>query len=345
MKKIINYLPAKLKIKLFKLKLYLKAPFLLSLTDKSFKSVTSPVVILSLPRCGSSWVGSIIGSGEQVRYLREPITTSYIQNKASRISVFDHSSCDNWSEYQTYIDRTFAGTPNFTNSTIAFPKQWKNSAIPKTLVIKEVNPLIIDSYLSKSINLIYLLRHPFSVAKSYQALDWQPKDIFSKKFSKESLAIINSFSPNITSHSFHYQMGYLQGWVEALVKYKVWCIKEKNAENNSAVIVLYEEICKEAEIKFKNLFSTLNIPFSKEIVQRINNSISGNKSISVGDFSLVRQVESLSKITINTNEYEDYAELMAAYTKAGTNFCSHIGIDKSKVALSYQIYSPLVEFN
>ena len=190
---IVKWIPLNLRKYLFKLKLYIKVPRLLFLSKTEFNTKAPPILLLSFPRSGSSWIGSIMGMGQDIRYLREPATTNFTltkpksATKIKRISVFDQDSCDNWPEYQKYISESLAAKPNFPNAVIAYPKQWQNPKQQKALLIKEVNPLVINYFLNQRVKLIYLLRHPFSVAKSYQALNWRVSDLFSKKINKKNL--------------------------------------------------------------------------------------------------------------------------------------------------------------
>ncbi len=338
--KLMKLLPFASKKYLFKLKLYFKAPILFLLKNKSFNSSSTPLLILSLPRSGSSWIGSILGKNEYVRYLREPATTSYTINKPNRVSVFDQTSCDNWPEYQKYINDSLDSKPNFTNSVIAFPKQWSSPKADKKVVIKEVNPLVIDFYQEKTLKLIYLVRHPFSVARSYQALNWKPKEVFTKKFNSCTLKQILCYNPNLLEQSFYYQMGYLQGWIEALMKYKL----STPSETSQSRLVRYEDVCAEPENKFQELFSFADIPFLNSDKTVINSSLAGKQSISSGDFSLTRKASDVIKIKVNKIEYDNYTELMNSYIKGFNEYYINKKMQHSLINPSYKMKSSMIQF-
>jgi hypothetical protein len=292
-----------------------------------------------------------MGMGEDVRYLREPATTNYTlaQSKnitksgssVKRISVFDQGSCDNWPEYQQYINESLAAMPNSPNAVIAYPEQWQSPKQQKCLLIKEVNPLVINHYLSKSVKLIYLVRHPFSVAKSYQSLNWQSKDLFTKKFNFETLTEIKSFSPNIQKKCFWQQMGYLQGWIEAMAKEKI------AITGCSATVVRYEDVCKAPENQFKKLFNFADIDYSDNVISAIKKSLSRKGSVATGDFSLTRNSSELVQIKVKTGEHDDYFQLMHAYQQAFSDFKQLRKVDSTvikNITKSYCKDSPLVTF-
>lgn len=349
---LVKLVPFNLRKILFKLKLYVKAPWLIFLSKKAFNTCPPPILLLSFPRSGSSWIGSIMGLSENVRYLREPATTNYTLTesknknqtkdtpKIKRISVFDQCSCDDWSEYQQYIDDSLSAKPNFPNAVIAFPKQWQSPKQQKPLLIKEVNPLVINYYLSKPVKLIYLVRHPFSVAKSYQALNWRAKDLFTKKFNNETLAEIAHFSPTIQQENNWLQMGYLQGWIEALAKEKI------ARTDNSVTIIRYEDICQKPDEQFKALFNFANIGYSNTIIQKIQSSRSGKNNVAVGDFSLTRNSAELAQVKIKTDEHEFYLQLMKSYKQAFIDYKKSRSLDENTaqgITASYEINSSLVK--
>lgn len=346
MKNLIRVLPLKIRKSLFTLKLYVKAPKLFFLSKTAFNTTPPPVVLLSFPRSGSSWIGSIMGTGLDVRYLREPATTNYTltknknASKINRISVFDQASCNHWPEYQKYIDDSLSAKPNFTHAVVASPEQWQSPKEQKALLIKEVNPLAINYYLSNTIKLIYLVRHPFSVAKSYQALNWRAKDLFSKKFNNKTMSEITNFMPNIQKENIWLQMGYLQGWIEALAKEHI------ATSENSFVIIRYEDVCQTPYEQFKALFNFANIHYSENIITKIKNSQSRKDNVAAGDFSLKRNSTKLAQIKIPTEEHDTYFQLMNAYQQAFNDFRKsrkfHLPPSKS-VSISYCKDSPFVE--
>jgi hypothetical protein len=147
---------------------------LLALTVRPRKP---PVLVLSLPRSGSSWVGETLGKASDALYLREPVTQSdsafYYMG-----TVFPLDRPDVETAYRRLADKAFMGWPVFRREIIRFPGQWMlRWRCRRRLVIKEVNPLACDWYLRRYEPLVvWLVRHPAAVALSFQSKGWLGKE-------------------------------------------------------------------------------------------------------------------------------------------------------------------------
>ena len=116
------------------------------------------VLIVGLPRSGTSWVGSVLGSSPSVEYLREPITQSWLET-GNRSPLIDP---DIDSGYRDHSLRFLVGHP------------------PRRL-IKEVNPLLVPFVVSDlDLEVVLLLRHPCAVALSYHERGWVRLDLESR---------------------------------------------------------------------------------------------------------------------------------------------------------------------
>jgi hypothetical protein len=132
-----------------------------------------PVLVLSLPRSGSSWVGETLGYAINALYLREPITQSdHIFYDLG--TVFEITDPELEAKYRRLGDRAFAGWPDFGSHIVRFPEQWglhrrRNCRV----VIKEVNPLACGWYTRHyRPRIVFLARHPAAVALSWQSKGW-----------------------------------------------------------------------------------------------------------------------------------------------------------------------------
>ncbi len=338
MRTLINYLPLVIKKNLFKLKLYAKAPKLFFYSRSKFTMNSAPILLLSFPRSGSSWIGSILGNSEDTRYLREPITTSYMQTQKNRMAVFSKEKCDNWQEYNHYIEKTLLGKPTFTNSVIPKPKQWASPKKAAPVVIKEVNPLIIDIYIKENIKLIYLVRHPYAVAKSYSVLNWKRSDQLSAKLNHQQMTYITNNWPTITEQSFWFQIGFIQGWSEALAKAEI----ELANHNSKTTIIRYEDICANPIEEFSRLFKFCNISFFESARLAIELSLSGKSKIGHGDFSLIRNKEEVTLIKVSKEEAPHLKEVMTAY-KQGFNAYFNYKEEDCELKPSYDEHSEFIQ--
>jgi hypothetical protein len=131
------------------------------------RPLTPPVLVLSLGRSGSSWVGNTLGRAGNALFLNEPINQSHVAAGGERTN-FDVAPDDPPADYKRWADTAFAGLPNFDKVVVRFPQQWRFSERHRRrLVIKEINPFACAWFLQEySPRLIYLVRHPAAVAIS-----------------------------------------------------------------------------------------------------------------------------------------------------------------------------------
>jgi hypothetical protein len=207
---------------------------------------------------------------------------------------------------------------------------------------------------------VYLVRHPFSVAKSYKALNWGTADLFANKFKGQTLHLIKKFMPTIQLQNNWVQMGYLQGWIEASVKQqltnshlKVGDLLNSNttepssiAPDNKVMVIRYEDICQAPQQKFNNLFDFTGIEFSTQALTRINQSLSYKQKVNAGDFSLNRNKEALQQIKIKPEDHQAYLQLMQAYLQAFAD-CQQSnaqnGLSNQHIMASYTLDEPFID--
>lgn len=132
-----------------------------------------PLVLLSMPRSGSSWIGSVLGASGSALYLREPLT--YWRRRAGERGAMCNADIDGVpASYEEAAQYAFRGIPRFPFSVIQYPHQWHPLHLAgKRAVIKEVNPLAIrwmrDAYRP---DIMFILRHPMAIALSFMRLGW-----------------------------------------------------------------------------------------------------------------------------------------------------------------------------
>jgi len=143
----------------------------------SLRPLSPPVLILSLPRSGSSWTGDTLGQAIDAMYLREPFTQSRVND--DRLTYhpewnFDLTPDRLTADYWRLTQDAFAGLPRFSRKIVRYPKQWGFiGRTQRRLVIKEVQSLtnvwLVQRYRPR---VIFLVRHPAAVALSYQKFGW-----------------------------------------------------------------------------------------------------------------------------------------------------------------------------
>lgn len=209
-----------------------------------------PVLIISIPRSGSSWVGETLGFAQNAMYLHEPINQSYHQSSADKESIFYIEPLHPPVVCKEAADLAFAGIPAVQiKGAVKNPRQWRFFARHnRHLVIKEVNPLacewLIRNYAPQ---IIFLIRHPAAVALSHKKMGW------------------GSDLPTYWRETGDYQGRALKGCLNALV------------DHPHRIIVKYEDLCLKPLEIFRQLYDFTGLAWSHSVYEFIQTRTKGGK--------------------------------------------------------------------
>lgn len=231
-----------------------------------------PLLILSLPRCGSSWVGGMLGFSASGLYLREPLTQSKLdaQGGPSVFAPLTNSSHEIPASYRSAAQNAFSGVPRFSTLVVKDPNQWRLSKLAYRslfrkgrVVIKEVNPLalqwLVDTFRFK---LLLLLRHPAAVAASWYRLGWKVED-------REALRrILGAELFDELPHQLLDTHWRCHGAMQAAVYRHVFALLDTMCDT-SCKVVCYENICRDPEAEFECLFQFAGFPYKTATRDRV----------------------------------------------------------------------------
>jgi len=213
----------------------MRSPILEPLIFQLLKPQTPPVLILSLPRSGSSWVGDTLSHAKNALYLYEPLTNSVRADPILAEQTYKGiDPATPPANYQHLADLAFSGRPYFSPLSVRYPKQWRFWSRPfRRVVIKEVN-LAAGTWLVQRYrpHVVLLVRHPADVLLSFRRLGWWS-------------------SASETISDFGYNQGAkLQALYQVLQTYSDHCI------------VLYEDLCMQPIQQFQRLFKFAQLNWS-----------------------------------------------------------------------------------
>lgn len=217
----------------------------------------SPILLVSLPRSGSSWVGKMLGSSSSTLYLREPITQSVVRD--TNLSVpFEVSRCDR-SEVRAFARDAFIGNPSFSSLIVKEPERWSlTNREQKRLVIKEPNPFLLpwlaDLY---EFETVYLTRHPAAVAASFDRLGWNADELL------HDLPVVRGKIKDRHLDSFWSWHGALQAIASRVA------VRALHKQDHSYHIVKYESLCRKPVEKFQKLFGFAGLDWTEMDQKRI----------------------------------------------------------------------------
>lgn len=189
------------------------------------------ILLTSLPRSGSSWVGWVLGQADGVEYEREPITQGLL---AAGVDPFSLES---------------GASPAFTSLVE------KLSVRDGRLVIKEVSPLLARSIgVALNAQVVLLERHPAAVCRSHVQLGWvwDPDMVVSKRFpdspARDVLAGIEGTSPSFWTWHGAYQAAV--------------AVTARTMLGDSLVTVRYESLVKRTKRGFRELGAALDLEWT-----------------------------------------------------------------------------------
>ncbi len=132
-----------------------------------------PILLIGLPRGGTSWLGQVLGGATGAAYLREPLTQSRPPRPEGWGWVEGLGADGPDEQLRSAAEDAFAGLPRFARRVNAERARWAPRDRGVRLVIKEVNPLWLSWLVARHDPIVvHLVRHPAGVAASWDRLGW-----------------------------------------------------------------------------------------------------------------------------------------------------------------------------
>jgi hypothetical protein len=257
------------------------------------------ILLISIPRGGSSWIGDILGSSKESLYLKEPLKKTYMPLIGTGPSFFEFQVCKEKKVYEQSALDAFRGIPRFHKSIVSYPSQWSYfKRNKKRIIIKEVNPLalnwIIESYHPR---IIYLLRHPVPVANSFFVQGWTGEQ-FRNRFSESSLSYLKKRFSIPYNGDFWEQSGALQAIIQVLTMEILQSVKDY-------IAIHYEDVCGSPFETFKQIFDFCEIKFNADILQKIEHTTNSKASYNPGKYDIARNSNKMPGIWKSEQKKEE----------------------------------------
>ncbi len=235
-----------------------------------------PILVVSLPRSGSSWVGKSLGQAPNALYLREPITQSAIGGGLSDRAIVDHDPAAIPRSYSRFADAAFAAYPAFRAGIVAKPDQWRLSTRrARRLVIKEVNPLALEWLLPRyRPQVVFLVRHPVAVARSYQRLGWTGSDVgeLFGPASRLGSGVLGRWRQALDREGDYW---FEQGKRQGAVLYCAWRVLQRCRQ---VEVVEYETLCRRPRETFQALSHKVGLVWDGSMESALERSTGGDDS-------------------------------------------------------------------
>lgn len=215
-----------------------------------------PVLVLGMPRSGTTWVGRILGDAPDALYFNEPLSEVHVAEQ--RRATFFEVDPDNPPPSYVWPARfAGAGVPAFGARTVAAVGPL--ARLGKRVVFKEVNPLAIEWFTrTLSPTLIYLVGHPAAVAVSLDERGWGWDGIYAQRFLEATRPQLPVVPAN-----FWGRIGAIQGIALARA-------------TTVTALVTYEDLCRDPQPWFLDLFELCGLTWTHAVAASLVASTSGS---------------------------------------------------------------------
>ena len=229
-----------------------------ALADRLSPPVRRPVLILSLPRSGSSWVGDVLGAARNALYLREPMNQLHLKSGGEE-TLIEFSADEVPQAYEEAARRIADADPHFPQGlgVVKNRRRWRMKRSREArVVVKEVNPLAIDWMLERlQPRLIFVVRHPAAVALSFVKLGWWGGEAGEERerhdWTKYGARLAEVLNRSVDS---------IERWRDSQV-------------------VQYEELCLSPVDGFRDLFDFAGLSWSEALEQEVlTRSVGGDRA-------------------------------------------------------------------
>lgn len=135
-----------------------------------------PVFITGAPRCGSSWVGEVLGNCDGVRYVYEPFNCNWMPALCGQLAHFAYSHTSPSSLVDEVAKGAFLGRQSWKQLGRSAYRGYLKSATrhASNVVIKDPTASLMSTWISEQFNaqILFIMRHPCGFASSLDALGW-----------------------------------------------------------------------------------------------------------------------------------------------------------------------------
>jgi len=147
--------------------------------NHSITNGNRPIFITGAPRCGSSWVGEILGNCINTRYVYEPFNHRWIPALRGKLPHFTYLGEQSAVPrvVQQNAENAFMGLQSWKQLTRATYRSYWAAATraANQVVIKDPTASLMSEWIATQFNvqILFIMRHPCGFASSLEALGWK----------------------------------------------------------------------------------------------------------------------------------------------------------------------------
>jgi len=229
------------------------------------------IYITGAPRCGSSWVGEILGGLRNVRYVYEPFNFSWVPSLQGEFTHFEYLDASSQGVNQQLIavaDRAFNGHQSGKQLFRAAFRGYATSVLGKrsAVIVKDPTAPLITDWVAQRYHALPLIivRHPCGFSSSIGELGWRlttRQILRQKKLVRQYLGEYEATLKQAESDV----------WA---TRAAIWCaihtvLLAQLRRNPSWLLHSYESICEDPVPKFSAIAAELGLEWTDKGEEKV----------------------------------------------------------------------------
>lgn len=236
-----------------------------------------PVFITGAPRCGSSWVGEVLGNCTGMRYVYEPFNHKWAPALHEHLAHFTYLTSAASPLVTKYATNAFQGRQNLKQLIRAAYRGYLGAAThpASNVVVKDPTASLMSAWISTQFNakILFVMRHPCGFASSLDALDWQL-----------SVNTLLRQKPLMNEHLEQYRSVLRHARSDKwLTRGAIWAAihlvytKQMESQTNW-LLYKYEDICENPAKHYVSMAETLGLEMSPKARRKIQSLSTTNRA-------------------------------------------------------------------
>jgi hypothetical protein len=241
-----------------------------------------PVFITGAPRCGSSWVGEILGNCTTTRYVYEPFNHRWVPALRGHLPHFTYLNEQSPipSVVQQTAENAFLGLQSWKQlARAAYRRYWVVATrSAKRVVIKDPTASLMSAWVARQFDaqVLFVMRHPCGFASSLDALSWK---LGVDRLLRQDALMQDHLEPfRVVLSQARNDKWLTRGAIWASI-HLVYA--EQMKDHPDWLLYKYEDICNDPAKLYKSIAQKLGMELSDQTLEKIH-SLSATNSADPG---------------------------------------------------------------
>jgi hypothetical protein len=241
-----------------------------------------PILLAGVPRTGTSWTAKILSLGQNIRYVREPISHGGLAETSSGIGYRYLLADDDDPEYAAVWREALLRVTKFSKRwLLGESRVWLRRVPfwPARLLIKEVNCPLSLEWLAQNFQMQIgiALRHPCGFVASSLRLESAGLPFAALE------QLLNQ--PRLVAHYFVEDYDWLSQLTDPVAQLAAWygmiykVLADQLTRHPEWIVIRHESFCQDPQVQFRRLFEATGVRYKRrvgEFLSRTSQATDGN---------------------------------------------------------------------